>query len=97
MITEVLNSKGTAALTSDRWHVVHARFMFAGAKRPFLRSVHSEWSDRPSCRAAARALRAQLTESSAGVPRDERDQIFVCKPNFKSLKVATGRRGARRR
>ena len=88
MIAEVLNSKGSAALTSDQWHVVHSRFMFPGARRPFLRCVHSEWGDRASCSSAAKALRVHLNEGSQDVPESERDEVFVRRPNFKTLKLA---------
>ncbi len=88
MISEVLTEKGTPAVTSDQWHVVHSRFTFPGALRPFLRSIHSEWQDRPSCRNAAKALRARLNENDKGLPPAERDEVFVRKPNFKTLKIA---------
>jgi hypothetical protein len=88
LITEVQISKGSAALTSDQWHVVHSRFTFPGARRPFLRSIHSEWHDRASCRTAAKALRTQLRRGDEGVPESERDEVFVRKPNFKTLKLA---------
>jgi hypothetical protein len=88
MITEVETSKGSAALTSDHWHVVHSRFTFRGARRPFLRGIHSEWGDRKSCRTAAKALRMQLNRNGREVPETERDEVFVRKPNFKTLKVA---------
>lgn len=88
MISEVQTKKGNPAVTSDQWHVVHSRFMFPGALRPFLRSIHSEWKDRQSCRTAARALRARLNEDDKEVPPAERDEVFVRKPNFRTLKIA---------
>ena len=91
MITEVQLESGATAITSDRWHLVHARYVFAGAKRPYLRSVHSEHNDRPACRVAARMLRQQLVTQEAGVAFDQRDEVFVRKPNFKSLKVSRSR------
>ncbi len=93
MITEVTTSKGSSAITSDQWHVVHSRLTHAGAKRPYVRGIHSEHPDRTSCREAARALRVRLAAESAGVPEAERDEVFVCHPNFKSLKLAKSRRG----
>ena len=92
MITDVQTSKGTSAITSDQWHVVHSRLVDGGAKRRFVRSIHSEHADRLSCRKAAFALQARLDAESAGVPEEERDQVFVCRPRFKSLKRARTRR-----
>lgn len=88
MITEVQTRKGRDAMTSDQWHVIHSRFTFPGARRPYLRSIHSEWGDQKACRAAARKLRAELLLGSKGVPVAERDEVFVRRPNFKSLKLA---------
>ena len=92
MITDVQTSKGTSAITSDQWHIVHSRLVDPGAKRPYVRSIHSEHADRLSCRKAALALRARLEAESAGVPAAERDQVFICRPRFKSLKRARTRR-----
>lgn len=92
MITEVQTSKGVAALTSDRWHVVHSRLLFAGTERPYSRGIHSEHDDRISCANAAKALRVRLAADSPGVSAAERDEVFVCKPNFKSFKLARTRR-----
>lgn len=88
MISDVQTSKGIPALTSDKWHVVHSRFTFPGARRPFLRSIHSEWDDRATCRVAAKKLRLQLAQGSAAVPESERDEVFVRRPNFKTLRLA---------
>lgn len=87
MISEVQTKKGAAALTSDQWHVVHARFTFPGAKRPYLRSIHSEWPDRASCRRAGRALRKKLSRNGASVPEHQQDEVLMRKPNFKTLKL----------
>lgn len=87
MISEVQTKKGSAALTSDQWHVVHARFLFPGAKRPYLRSIHSEWPDRVSCRRAGKALRLELAKQSTGGEEREHDEVLLRKPNFKTLKV----------
>ncbi|HEU4418031.1 MAG TPA: hypothetical protein VFT55_03780 [Planctomycetota bacterium] len=92
MITDVQTSKGTSAITSDQWHVVHSRLVDADSKRPYVRSIHSEHADRLSCRKAALALRARLDAESAGVPEAERDEVFICRPKFKSLKRARTRR-----
>ena len=45
MITSVKTSTGAEAITSDQWHVVHARFL-GGGKRPFSRSISSEHEDK---------------------------------------------------
>jgi hypothetical protein len=90
MITSVKTSTGAEAITSDHWHVVHARFLGAG-KRPFSRSVSSEHEDRASCAKAATALMAKLRVDSKAVPVDERDQVFVRRPGFKSLKLSKRR------
>ena len=92
MITDVKTSKGVAAITSDRWHVVHSRLIEGGGKRPYSRIVHSEHEDAPACRKAAKELRIKLASESVGVPAEECDEVFVCRPNFKSLKYAKVRR-----
>lgn len=92
MIHEVTNSKGHAAITSDHWHVVHSRLAAAGTAHPFVRSVHSEHDDRTACHAAACALRRSLRAASPNVPEIDRDEVFVRKPDFKSLKRAKSRR-----
>jgi len=92
VITDVQTSKGSSAITSDQWHIVHSRLVDAGAKRPYVRSIHSEYADGPSCRKAARALRLRLAAENPGVLEAERDEVFVCRPRFKSLKRARTRR-----
>lgn len=93
MIRDVETSKGVPALTSDRWHVVRSRWVEGGGKRPYARSVHSEHDDEASCRKAARELRLKLAREDGAVPEAERDEVFACKPGFKSLKFAKTRRG----
>ena len=88
MMLEVLTRAGVAAITSDRWHVVRARLTYPGAVRPFVRAVESEHRDRASCVRAAVALRRRVAAESVGRPVAERDEIVVCPPNYKSLKVA---------
>jgi hypothetical protein len=92
MITEVLTSKGTAAITSDQWHVVLSRFTNARRSRPFSRCVDSEHPDRDGCRKAAKALRARMAAEAEGVPEAERSEVLVRPPHFKSLKAARRRR-----
>jgi hypothetical protein len=97
MITAVKTRKGTDAITSDQWHVVHARFL-GGDERGFARSISSEHVDRGACVKAARALIARIRAEAGDVPADQRDQVFVRRPGFKSLKAANHRvkRGAPR-
>ncbi|MFY9345590.1 MAG: hypothetical protein WAT39_24075 [Planctomycetota bacterium] len=92
MITEVETSKGVPAITSDRWHVVHSRLLDRGGVRPYVRSIHSEHDDRQSCRQAAKDLRQKLAGEAGSVPEAERDEVFVRRPRFKSLKRAKARR-----
>lgn len=91
MIQEVVTSKGAAAITSDQWYVVHSRLVDIREKRPYARGIHSEHADRPACRKAAQVLRAKLLEENAGVPAAERDEVFIRKPKFKTLKMAKTR------
>ena len=91
MITEVQTAKGSAAITSDRWHLVHSRWLGTGGRRPFVRSIYSEHDDQAACRDAAKELRRKLASESAGVPPTERDEVLVRRPHFKSLKRAKAR------
>jgi hypothetical protein len=91
MISTVETRKGTAAITSDRWHVVHARFTEGEAGLPFLRSITSEHEDRAACVKAARSLVARVRSEAPNVPLAERDQVFVRRPGFKSLRKAARR------
>lgn len=91
MITGVKTRKGTEAITSDHWHVVHSRYLGTGQSRPFSRSISSEHDDRGECVKAARALVARLRADAGALPQDERDEVFVRKPNFKSLKLSKRR------
>ena len=91
VISETTTTKGSPAITSDRWHVVHSRFRSRGrGGKPFERVITSEHDDRLSCRKAARMLRDNL-EIDPKVPQAQRDEVFVRKPNFKSLKTALRR------
>ena len=91
MITETVTNKGVPAITSDRWHVVHAKCRRRGKQSgPFERMIVSEHEDKVGCRKAAKALLADLLKDK-DVPLAQRDEVFVRRPNFKSLK-ATRRR-----
>ncbi len=91
MIQAVKTKKGTKAITSDRWHVVHSRFQGTGGKLLFVRTVHSEHDDRGGCLEAARVLWGRLSSDGA-VPVAQRDEVFVCRPNYKSLERSRHRR-----
>lgn len=88
MIREVSTKKGADAITSDRWHVVHARFTGAQRDLPFARGIISEHDDRATCAKVAKALRARLALEGGDLPAEERDEVFVRRPNFRSLKLA---------
>jgi hypothetical protein len=97
MIQEVLNHKMTTALTSDRWHVVLAKWtnLAPGASR-FVRSIVSEHDTRDSAATAALGLRETLKPAMIERLPEGRDQVFVRRPGFKSLK-STNKRMPRRR
>jgi hypothetical protein len=89
VIQDTLSRNSNPSITSDRWHVVHARWSGNKSGEPrFERSIVSEHSDRPAAVAAARTLQNSLAEELAGRPRTRRDQVFVRQPTYKSLKIA---------
>ena len=89
MIQETLSNKQRPALTSDRWHVVHARWSRKpSGQSTFLRSIVSEHEDRASAVQGARELVASLAAEMEMRPTSERDQLFVRKPGFRSLKTS---------
>jgi hypothetical protein len=91
MIKDTVTKKGRPAITSDRWHVVHSQFRRKGkSAKPFERSIISEHDDQSTCRKAARALRARLDQDQA-TPLAQRDEVFVRRPNYKSLKTTRQR------
>lgn len=92
----VSQNKKSPALTSDRWHVVHARWSGESSDHPrFVRSIESEHADRAAAAIAAKDLASTLGAEMAARPRATRDQILVRRPGFKSLKNA--KRVVRRR
>ncbi len=91
MIQTVQTKKGTKAITSDRWHVVHSHFKGKGGKLLFVRTVHSEHDDRVGCLAEARVLWGRLCGDKEAAEA-ERDEVFVCRPNYKSLERSRHRR-----
>jgi len=89
MIHETQSKKSQPALTSDRWHVVHARWSGESSPRPrFERSIVSEHADRVAATQSARALVTSLTTEMYGRPHEHRDQIFVRQPAYRTLKTA---------
>ncbi|MGH7149360.1 MAG: hypothetical protein ACREIU_01615 [Planctomycetota bacterium] len=97
MIEDTLTRKKTAAITSDRWHVVQACWS-AGeeAHPPFARRIVSEHEDRGHAVAAAEILGRYLIGTTGERPAEERDQVFVRPPRYKSLKFAHRRKGRAR-
>jgi len=89
VIREVKSRRKNPAITSDRWHVVHACWSGnADGDALFDRKILSEHEDWETARSAARKLMASLSLEMGDRPREQRDQVFVRKPNFKSLKIA---------
>lgn len=89
MIKETLSKKRHPALTSDQWHVVHARWSGETKGEPrFEREIVSEHEGRDSAAVAGRKIVASIAKEMAARPRDRRDQILVRRPSYKSLKTA---------
>ena len=59
MINEVKTSKGSPAITSDRWHVVLSHFDETQQSRPFNRAIVSEHASRSACRKAAAGIASE--------------------------------------
>jgi hypothetical protein len=96
VIQEIVNRKNLPALTSDHWHVVHARWSGNAAGKPtFVRSIVSEHEDRAAAVVAARGVMTSIVPTMGDRDPAGRDQVFVRKPDFKSLKIA--RRVTKRR
>lgn len=97
MISQTTSRTHRPALTSNRWHVVHARWSGAGEDgHRFVRTIVSEHEDRERATESARKLADRLGDEMRRRPRHERDQLFIRKPGFKSL-AAAGRVRRRRR
>jgi hypothetical protein len=89
LIHDTNSKKKNPAITSDSWHVVHARWAGNRSAEPrFERSIVSEHTDRTAATVAARKLVADLATEMYGRPHEHRDQIFVRQPEYKSLKTA---------
>lgn len=87
MISDTTTARSRPAITSDQWHVVRARW-HEGSATPYAREVVSEHPDRVSAADAARTCVAAIALEMTDRPRSERDQVFVRRPRFKSLKQA---------
>jgi len=87
LIRELLNAKHELALTSDRWHVVHARWSGQPGVPSFERSIVSEHEDSSAALRAGRALKSSLRPSMASRSRQSRDQVLVRRPSAESIKT----------
>ena len=93
---ETLNRASRPAITSDHWHVVLAKWSDdRPGELPFIRAIVSEHDDRAHAIVAAKALVKTVAVDEASRPASDRDEVFVRRPNFKSLKFAKRRRPAR--
>jgi hypothetical protein len=88
LIKETLNADQKVAVTSDRWHVVHARWSGVPGTPRFIRTIVSEHEDDVSAMRAARELRSSLVDGMSQRPRETHDQVIVRQPNAESLKDA---------
>ena len=89
MIQDTTSKHQAPALTSDQWHVVHAQWDgLIGSDPRFERTIVSEHADRPQARKAAELLLLQVASQMKLRSLEQRDQIFVRRPDFKSLKNA---------
>ncbi len=89
MIQEVLNRRNHLVLTSDHWHVLHARWTKKQTGKPlYVREIISEHDDKKSASEAARGLVASLRAEMVGRQPETRDQALVRRPGFRSLKIA---------
>ncbi|MBI1852195.1 MAG: hypothetical protein HYR85_17785 [Planctomycetes bacterium] len=97
MITDTLTTKQRQAITSDRWHVVQARWSGLPQRNArFSRSIVSEHDTREESVAAGRALASRITFEEADYKPGHRDAVWVRAPHFKSLRFASGRTPRRR-
>jgi hypothetical protein len=97
MIQETLSRQHKPALTSDHWHIVHARWAGEASGTPrFEREIVSEHDDRASALVAARKFAASISDAMLQLPHDRRDEIVIRRPEYKSLKTAKRRMRRRR-
>lgn len=97
MIKDTTTKDGSAAITSDHWHVVRAHH--SGDEKtthPFLRTIVSEHEDRVASSNAAKALVKKLVKEMGAddeIDQTSMDAFFIRPPHFKSLKWARRRKG----
>ena len=77
MIEQTETRRKLPAITSNRWHVVHAKWCGTPASEPFERHIVSEHEDRPKAVEAARSLLRSLQKSAGERVVEQRDQVFV--------------------
>jgi len=95
VIKELLNRRQRSVLTSDQWHVLHARWVGnARGTARFERSIISEHVDRATAIESAKHFGGSHTPEQGERADEARDQILVRRPDAKSLKFA-GRRQPR--
>ena len=89
MIQEILNEQNHISVTSDRWHVLHARWTKKSPGKPlYVRAIISEHDDKESASKAARDLAASFQAEMVGREPETRDQALVRRPGYRSLKIA---------
>lgn len=89
MIAESRNAAGHVVVSSDHWHVLHARWERNLTEAAhFTRTVVSEHASSASARVAAREFMLGLVLDLVERPLHLRDQVFVRKPRHESLKRA---------
>jgi hypothetical protein len=86
LIREILNAEKQLAVTSDCWHVIHARWSGAPGTPRFIRSIVSEHEDSASAVKAAKDLKGSLARAMGSRPKEARDQVIVRRPASESLK-----------
>jgi hypothetical protein len=96
MIQELLNDKNHILLTSDRWHILRARWTGKlGATPLYVRAIVSEHDDKASAVQAGRELVSSFLAEMEGRTPETRDQALVRRPGYRSLKIC--HRAERRR
>jgi hypothetical protein len=86
LIRELLNDAKQVIVTSDRWHVIHARWSGVAGVPSFVLSIVSEHEDSASALRAGRKLKSSMSAGMASRPREARDQVIVRRPSSESVK-----------
>jgi len=86
LIKELLNARHELAVTSDQWHVIHARWSGAPGPARFELSIVSEHDDSASAVQAARELKSSLVPGMTARSKETRDQVIVRRPEAESPK-----------